>query len=301
MTMMIKLSSISLSLLLSSLTPTSSSATAPLTKISSTGKKLFQFPILPHHAVINRQIRELEQQSNKRSLFTNDSSSKYGYDHIDTLEVNGLYQGYGTHYVDLWVGTPPQRQTVIVDTGSGITAFPCEECSDCGDKFHIDQYFQESQSSSFVKFGCSDCINARCRKGGNGGNGGGGEYCHLSVSYQEGSMWNAYQGQDVTYVGGMHEYFVTSDNNNEEEEEGDGTDTNSNDVDEEENENDVIQIDDDAVIISNYSENEPVEGKSIAGVIHGENPLNAADYKFDMVFGCQTKITGLFKTQLVSI
>ena len=28
-----------------------------------------------------------------------------------------LYQGYGTHYVDLWIGTPPQRQTVIVDTG----------------------------------------------------------------------------------------------------------------------------------------------------------------------------------------
>ena len=37
-------------------------------------------------------------------------------------ETGALYQGYGTHYIDLWVGTPPQRQTVIVDTGSSITA-----------------------------------------------------------------------------------------------------------------------------------------------------------------------------------
>jgi hypothetical protein len=39
-------------------------------------------------------------------------------------EIGALYQGYGTHYVDLWVGSPvPQRQTVIVNTGSSITSF----------------------------------------------------------------------------------------------------------------------------------------------------------------------------------
>ena len=38
-----------------------------------------------------------------------------------------LSQGYGTHYVHLWVGSPtPQRQSVIVDTGSHFTAFPCK-------------------------------------------------------------------------------------------------------------------------------------------------------------------------------
>lgn len=98
-------------------------------------------------------------------------------------------------------------------------------------------------------------------------------------------MWNAYQGQDVTYVGGMHEYFVADSDNAATE----ATD----DL------NDVIPVDDDSLTnISNYSEAEPVHGKGIGGLIHGENPKNAADYKFDMVFGCQTKITGLFKTQL---
>ena len=37
----------------------------------------------------------------------------------DPEQISSLYQGYGTHYVDLWCGTPAQRQTVIVDTGSG--------------------------------------------------------------------------------------------------------------------------------------------------------------------------------------
>ena len=43
------------------------------------------------------------------------------------------------------------------------------------------------------------------------------------------------------------------------------------------------------------------EGNELHGLIHGEDPQNAADFEFDMVFGCQTKITGLFKTQLVSL
>ena len=48
---------------------------------------------------------------------------------IEVPEVTG----YGTHYAYIWVGTPPQRQSVIVDTGSFHTAFPCEPCSNCGD------------------------------------------------------------------------------------------------------------------------------------------------------------------------
>jgi hypothetical protein len=31
----------------------------------------------------------------------------------------------GYYYAYLFVGTPPQKQSVIVDTGSTITAFPC--------------------------------------------------------------------------------------------------------------------------------------------------------------------------------
>lgn len=43
------------------------------------------------------------------------------------------------------------------------------------------------------------------------------------------------------------------------------------------------------------------EGEKLMGLIHGENPNDAPDYSFEMTFGCQNKITGLFKTQLVRI
>ena len=42
-----------------------------------------------------------------------------------------LFRGQGTHYVFIWVGSPPQRVSVIVDTGSHHTAFPCVGCK-CG-------------------------------------------------------------------------------------------------------------------------------------------------------------------------
>lgn len=31
----------------------------------------------------------------------------------------------GYYYINIFVGYPPQRQSVIIDTGSWITAFPC--------------------------------------------------------------------------------------------------------------------------------------------------------------------------------
>jgi len=44
----------------------------------------------------------------------------------DAAVTAPLFQGMGTHYADVWVGTPPQRKSVIVDTGSHYTAFPCK-------------------------------------------------------------------------------------------------------------------------------------------------------------------------------
>jgi hypothetical protein len=56
------------------------------------------------------------------------------YDHralSDGSEVAPLFQGRGIHYAFLWVGTPAQRVSVIMDTGSHHTAFPCQGCK-CG-------------------------------------------------------------------------------------------------------------------------------------------------------------------------
>ena len=53
----------------------------------------------------------------------------------DRIHTALLYGGVdlGYFYVNIYIGTPPIRQTVIVDTGSGITTFPCNDCgSNCG-------------------------------------------------------------------------------------------------------------------------------------------------------------------------
>ena len=54
---------------------------------------------------------------------------------------------FGYYYLDLFVGTPPQKQTVILDTGSEITAFPCSDCTDCGK--HLENPFNIDNSSTY--------------------------------------------------------------------------------------------------------------------------------------------------------
>ncbi|KAL0455158.1 UNVERIFIED_CONTAM: hypothetical protein Slati_0855000 [Sesamum latifolium] len=44
----------------------------------------------------------------------------------DDLLLNGYYT------TRLWIGTPPQRFALIVDTGSTVTYVPCSTCEQCG-------------------------------------------------------------------------------------------------------------------------------------------------------------------------
>jgi hypothetical protein len=88
----------------------------------------------------------------------------------------------GTHFIYLWVGTPPQRVSVIVDTGSHHTAFPCKGCSNCGS--HTDHYWDPKHSLTALT---QTCGTAPCR---------------FSQSYTEGSSWQAYKVSDVVWIGG---------------------------------------------------------------------------------------------------
>lgn len=54
-----------------------------------------------------------------------------GHRRLSDSTTAPLFRGLGTHYSFLWVGTPPQRVSVIMDTGSHHTAFPCVGCK-CG-------------------------------------------------------------------------------------------------------------------------------------------------------------------------
>jgi len=113
---------------------------------------------------------------------------------FDNYQSVPLSQGYGTHFANVWVGSPtPQRKTVIVDTGSHFTAFPCSGCSHCGGPHHTDPYFEPDKSESFHALQCDECRDGVvCEKG----------ECRFTQSYTEGSSWVAVQVKDRFYCGG---------------------------------------------------------------------------------------------------
>ena len=105
-----------------------------------------------------------------------------------------LYQGYGTHFSYIYIGSPPQRQSVIVDTGSHYTAFPCVGCQLCGT--HTDNYWDPKNSSTVEVQKCNN----------------GGDTCTFGQSYSEGSSWRAYKVVDKLWVGGIGKETVPTGN-----------------------------------------------------------------------------------------
>jgi len=206
--------------------------------LPETQNDVLTLPLIPHETVKRRRRRFLRESTNaeyKRPdvYARRDLSLVPSNQHITSL-----YQGYGTHYIDLWVGTPnPQRQTVIVDTGSHLTAFPCSECRDCGESYHTDPLYDEGSSVSFQKLACKDCSLGRCKN----------DQCFLGLSYKEGSSWAAYEARDILYAGGDASQTFAQDQ------------------------------------LSSSRE---------------KQKRQASELSFEMKFGCQTALTGLFRTQL---
>lgn len=87
--------------------------------------------------------------------------------------------------------------------------------------------------------------------------------CKIGMSYQEGSSWTAFEASDYCYIGGPHGQPLHVAGT-----EGVTTTEPKADVD--------------------------TEGVSTADI----DPQLAAEHAFRLVFGCQTKLTGLFKTQV---
>lgn len=143
-----------------------------------------------------------------RQITTMNNSSTASYYDTDDFHdpTSALYLDYGALYVDLWVGTPPQRQTVLVDTGSQTTAFPCKECNNCGSYYHVSPYFQQDASSTFKFYPCSQCSlsNDQCTSVSSV------NVCVSGATYVDGSSWVGVKSSDMMYVGGPHNTALSS-------------------------------------------------------------------------------------------
>lgn len=111
----------------------------------------------------------------------------------------------GTHHLQIWVGQPPVLQTLILDTGSRLSAFVCEPCPKCG-RHQSARYYDPLQSSTSsvtlrvrrrhekqsnptcnCKFPVSICEKSQCI---------------VQQHYTEGSRWSAYEVTDMVTLAG---------------------------------------------------------------------------------------------------
>jgi len=113
------------------------------------------------------------------------------YDPINKIESARLYgniDAYAYYFVDLQVGTPPQRVSVILDTGSRLHGFPCTGCKHCGR--HMDPAFNFSKSTTAAWMTCGECA-MRCDQG----------RCAYRQGYTEGSSISGYWFKDYVFLG----------------------------------------------------------------------------------------------------
>ncbi len=95
-----------------------------------------------------------------------------------TVEVNGCVE-VGYYTITVLLGWPPQPVSLLLDTGSHITALPCSTCSSCGQ--HQFPLFNVTASSSARVMGCDEKAGKfKCQSCEN-------EQCLFSISYSEGS------------------------------------------------------------------------------------------------------------------
>ncbi|KAI9911176.1 hypothetical protein PsorP6_009162 [Peronosclerospora sorghi] len=97
-----------------------------------------------------------------------------------------------THFAEIYLGIPAQRASVIVDTGSHMTALPCSPCDGCGQ--HTDPLFNVSKSTTARFLACHEFdLCQSCEQ----------DRCLVSQGYTEGSMWQAVMIEELVWIGGF--------------------------------------------------------------------------------------------------
>jgi len=111
--------------------------------------------------------------------------------HLGIAEVFGNSSSLMYYYTNLYVGDHENlsTQALILDTGSGITWFPCKDmCPKWGS--HINSYYDVSNSNTVEYLNCKkdDCSWVK------------GDKCFFHQSYGEGSLYKGFWIKENVYL-----------------------------------------------------------------------------------------------------
>ncbi|GAX09542.1 hypothetical protein FisN_16Lh235 [Fistulifera solaris] len=117
-------------------------------------------------------------------------------DSPSALIIAPVYQGDAQFYVDLHCGTPPQKQTVMINTDAPATVVPCTGCADCGIQHTL---FNKDGSMSFEQSRCTSPES--CWEGETCAKSSGTSFCTAGRHYSRHDHWYGRQVTDFCFVG----------------------------------------------------------------------------------------------------
>ncbi|PFH37895.1 hypothetical protein BESB_002360 [Besnoitia besnoiti] len=141
-------------------------------------------------SVNSGQARSKQQQRRQPSPSVSINQHRSMQEEKTTLPIRSYTYGNihqtAYYFADVIVGTPAkQRQSLILDTGSSVLAFPCTSCKSCGR--HMDPPFDCSSSSTCQSLPCSStCTHCDAKQ----------KRCAYRVSYMEGSSLQGFWHED---------------------------------------------------------------------------------------------------------
>ena len=113
--------------------------------------------------------------------------------HIERAAMYGNSTQLMYYFSDVFVGDfdNPSKQSLIVDTGSGYTCFPCEGyCTHCGK--HLNSYYEIDESKTKEILNWKEKTGYRCMDH---------DKCEFSIRYGEGSSYYGFWVIDDVYFG----------------------------------------------------------------------------------------------------
>ena len=96
------------------------------------------FAFLQTILVTSNYIYDLNKVQRRNTQNNDDSFKSHP---LDSTGIFGNTSNLMYYYVNIYIGTPPKRQSLIIDTGSALTGIPCQPyCTSCGK--HLNSYYK---------------------------------------------------------------------------------------------------------------------------------------------------------------